>query len=224
MNGERWIAALCAVLVLAGAPVPAKSESLVGLARLVDGDTLDIDGRRVRLFGIDAPETGQMCTDHHGRGYRCGEQAVLALRRLIRGNTVRCSGDERDRYDRLIATCQAGGRDLNRAMVQTGWAVAYRQYTDVYLAEELDAAKAARGLWRGPFLRPVTHRAERWEAAKQVSPKGCPIKGNISKRGMIYHTPWSQWYDRTRINTTQGERWFCTEAEAIAAGWRAPLR
>jgi hypothetical protein len=109
-------------------------------------------------------------------------------------------------------------------MVRRGWAVAFQKYTDAYLAEELDAAKAGRGLWRGTFERPTAFRAAVWAASEQQSPDGCPIKGNISKRGKIYHAPWSRSYARTRINPARGERWFCSEAEAIAAGWRAPLR
>lgn len=221
MNGERWLGALC-VLFLCVTGVQA--DQVVGLARLVDGDTLEIRGQAVRLSGIDAPETGQLCTNHRRRSYRCGEAALDALAVLVGQRPVRCVGDEYDRYDRLIATCHVGGRNLNRAMVEAGWAVAFQQFTDLYLPQELDAAKAARGLWQGPFQRPVEHRAERWEAAKQVSPRGCPIKGNISARGKIYHTPWSRWYARTRINTGKGERWFCSEDEALRAGWRAPLR
>jgi hypothetical protein len=92
--------------------------------------------------------------------------------------------------------------------------------------EENAARAAGRGLWQTTFETPWDHRAHRWEAAVQEAPQGCPIKGNISKDGKkIYHTPWgSQWYERTMITESQGERWFCDEAEALAAGWRAPLR
>lgn len=212
------------MLALGFCCITALADTVNGAARLLDGDTLQIDNQVVRLHGVDAPETGQTCFDASERSYRCGVDALDGLRTLIAGKSVRCTGSEYDRYDRLIARCWAGSTDLNRALVSKGLAVAYKRYSDDYLAEEIDAFKAGRGLWRGRFARPHDMRAERWAAAKQVSPDGCPIKGNISARGQIYHTPYSQYYDKTRINTTRGERWFCSEDEALAAGWRAPFR
>ena len=217
MNGTWWFAG-----ALMASPVQAAS--VAGKTRLLDGDTIEISGQVVRLHGIDAPESGQDCYDGSNRAYDCGKQAQKALQSLIRGAHVRCTGQELDRYDRLIATCTVGGRNLNREMVRQGWAVAFRRYSQDYLAEELDAVKAARGIWRGQFERPYIVREKRWAVAKQSSPNGCPIKGNISSRGKIYHTPYSRSYAKTRINTARGERWFCSEAEALAAGWRAPYR
>lgn len=221
MNG--LLRAIVAMAVLLASATTVSSETVSGLARLVDGDTLEIRGQKVRLSGIDAPETGQKCRSQ-GRSYPCGQFASDMLSALIGKRMVTCHGDERDQYNRLIADCSAGGLDLNREMVRRGWAVAFRKYTEKYLDEELEAAKANRGLWRGPFRRPTEYRAAQWAAAEVASPNGCPIKGNISDRGRIYHTPWSRHYSRTRINTRRGERWFCSEAEAIRAGWRAPLR
>ncbi len=200
------------------------AESVAGHARLLDGDTIEISGQVVRLHGIDAPETSQRCFDSRNHDYACGVEALDGLRTLIGKAQVTCTGDEHDRYGRLIATCTARGRSLNRTMVARGHAVAFRRFTDRYLAEELEAFKAGRGIWRGQFERPYLERERRWSDAAQVAPDGCPIKGNISNRGRIYHTPYSQYYQKTRINTAKGERWFCTEAEAIAAGWRAPYR
>jgi hypothetical protein len=102
----------------------------------------------------------------------------------------------------------------------------FRRYSDRFIEEE-DAARAAgTGLWQTNFEPPWQYRAKRWDVAAQKAPDGCPIKGNINRDGeRIYHTPWgSQWYDRTRISTSKGERWFCSEREALDAGWRAPLR
>ncbi|MEM1130816.1 MAG: thermonuclease family protein [Pseudomonadota bacterium] len=223
MNGVlRWMVAICAVSASLGGAAVAGQVS--GPARLVDGDTLEVGGQMVRLAGIDAPETGQRCQDAQGRDYPCGESAVEALQRLVRNRPVTCEGREYDRYDRLIGTCWAAGTALNSAMVKQGWAVAFTRFSEQFLPEELDAAKAGRGLWLGRFQRPEEFRAQRWRAAETKSPEGCPIKGNISTNGRIYHTPWSRWYARTRINTNRGERWFCTEAEAIAAGWRPAHR
>lgn len=222
MNGVNWLATcVVAAFIILGS---ARAETVTGPARLVDGDTLDIRGRVVRLFGIDAPETRQTCQLYSGRSYACGVRATEVMQELIAGRQVRCTGDEQDHYGRLIAQCTVDGMDLNREMVRRGWAVAFQKFTDLYLLEELDAAKANVGLWRGAFQRPTEFRDAVWTASEQQSPNGCPIKGNISQHGRIYHAPWSQYYARTRINPARGERWFCSEDEAIAAGWRAPLR
>ena len=109
-------------------------------------------------------------------------------------------------------------------MVAKGMAWAFLKFSDEYEADQENAKLAKLGIWRGPAQAPWEFRAKRWNTAAQVAPKGCPIKGNITKNGHIYHTPWSPWYKRTRINIAKGERWFCDEAEAIKAGWRAPIR
>lgn len=211
-------------LLVCGTFGGAAAETIGGSARQADGDTLDIGGQKIRLLHIDAPESDQLCNDSRGRAYLCGKEATDQLRRLINGQRVTCTGVEYDRYDRLLAVCHTAKVDLNGEMVRRGWAVRYDPENSDYLAEELEAAKGGRGLWQGDFVRPKDHRAARWQSAQQDAPDGCPIKGNISDRGRIYHTPWSRHYKRTKINTARGERWFCSEAEALQAGWRAPLR
>ena len=199
------------------APVP---ERVTGPARVMDGDTIEIAGQTVRLLHIDAPETAQTCGDHP-----CGVAATTHLAALVGKRTVTCTSAERDVYGRLLAVCHVDGRDLNRAMVADGHAMVFRRYSDTYDAEE-QAARAARlGMWgHGDPMPPWDFRARRWQAAGSVVPQAaCPIKGNINAAGeRIYHTPYSRWYDRTRIDTSRGERWFCDEAAAQAAGWRAP--
>ena len=191
---------------------------LDGPVRVIDGDTLEISGERVRLFGIDAPEHDQRCTDAAGRPWACGTRATEALRDLVQGRAVRCSGEEQDRYGRLVARCTVAGRDLGAAMVRDGMAFAYRRYSLDYVAEEGRAKAARRGIWAGAAENPAEVRAG--ARPVQAAPKGCAIKGNISSRGRIYHLPDDRSYARTRINTATGERWFCTEAAARAAGWR----
>lgn len=204
---------------------PVEALELVGRARIVDGDTFAYRDDRVRLHGIDAPESSQHCLDAAGGDYRCGEVATKALEALVAGREIRCSGTDRDRYGRLIAVCWVGGREINRWMVGAGWARAYLRYSNIYDAEERDAAQARRGLWAGSFEAPWDFRRARWNVAVSTPPvPGCPIKGNISANGRIYHTPSSRWYDRTAIEPSKGERWFCSEREALDAGWRAPKR
>lgn len=196
-------------------------ETIVGHARVIDGDTLDIVGRRIRLEGIDAPETGQRCARAWWPGtWRCGRAATRALRSLIGRQPVRCVRKGVDRYDRIIATCFVGQTDLNAAMVRDGHAWAFRKYSTTYVDEESVARTGKRGVWRAPTETPWAYRAQKWTVSEQAAPDGCAIKGNISSNGRIYHMPWSPWYKRVRIDTGKGERWFCSEQAAQAAGWR----
>ena len=211
------------------------ASDLAGRASVIDGDTLEIRGTRVRLIGIDAPESRQSCQDASGQPWRCGQRAALALADKIGSAPVTCEGDELDRYGRLLAVCQARGEDLGAWLVSEGLALAYRRYSEVYIGQE-DAARAARrGVWAGIFVPPWDWRAQ--DSADQQAESqpqtlvpapgdtrdagSCLIKGNISSKGeRIYHVPGGQWYDETKISQSKGERWFCSEAEARAAGWR----
>ncbi len=109
-------------------------------------------------------------------------------------------------------------------MVTAGLAWAFTQYSKAYASEEAQARARRIGVWQAATETPWDYRARRWQSAAQQAPAGCPIKGNINAQGeRIYHAPWSHWYERTRVNVAKGERWFCSEGEAIAAGWRAPM-
>ncbi|MTI42683.1 endonuclease YncB(thermonuclease family) [Roseibium hamelinense] len=189
--------------------------------RVVDGDTLELDGEKIRLAGIDAPELGQTCLTLTGTPWRCGQSAKKQLQKLAKTGPVECRGAERDAYGRRIATCFSGGRDLNAALVRSGYAFAFVKYDSTYEADEQLARQSGAGVWAGVAEAPWDYRAAKWQSAGQTAPQGCTIKGNISSRGRIYHMPWSPSYARTRINEAKGERWFCSEDEALAAGWRA---
>lgn len=142
-------------VALAGAYAPflREAEVLRGTARVADGDSLVLDGERIRLQGIDAPELTQTCT-RVGADYPCGREAREALARLVAGRSVSCESRQRDRYERVLATCVAGGVEVNRAMVEAGWAVAYGDYSEA----EAAAREARRGLWAGAFERPQDWR------------------------------------------------------------------
>lgn len=134
--------------------VPAAAETQTGQATVIDADTVEIHGMRIRLAGIDAPESRQVYTDAAGADYRCGKVAAFALADRIGRAAVTCEGKQHDRYKRLVATCSAAGVDLNAWLVEQGLAVAYRKYSKAYVPQE-DAARAAkRGLWKGRFLWP----------------------------------------------------------------------
>ncbi|MBU1210404.1 MAG: thermonuclease family protein [Alphaproteobacteria bacterium] len=127
-----------------------------GTARAIDGDSLHVAGREVRMQGIDAPEGRQSCR-RDGREYACGEEARKLLQRLIGGGKVFCKGLEIDKHDRLLALCKAGNIDLNREMVAQGFAVAYGRFRD----EEKAAKTGGKGLWAGEFTPPRDWRRER---------------------------------------------------------------
>ena len=199
------------------------TEGLVGRVSVIDGDTLEMHGNRIRLHGIDAPESGQSCMAEKNKPYRCGQLSANRMASYVSGKTVYCEIKDKDRYGRLVAACSVDDVDVNELLVSEGWALAYRQYSKDYVSAEENAKKLGLGMWRGKFIEPWNwRRGERLEKVKAHNPNGCVIKGNISSSGKIYHTPSSPWYARTKINTAKGERWFCSEEDAEAAGWRAP--
>ena len=201
------------------------AEVLVGRASVLDGDTFKINNIPIRLHGIDAPETNQSCHDQDGKSYRCGELAKTQMVKYTKGKTVTCNINGRDRYKRLIGVCYAGNQDLNGLLVSDGLALAYRQYSKKYIEAENIAKLNKVGLWQGRFVKPWDWRKGKRLVKESTKQSGkCMIKGNISSSGKIYHTPSSPWYKRTKINTGKGERWFCSEEEAKAAGWRPPKR
>ena len=131
-----------------------------------------------------------------------------------------CDRKGMDKYGRTLAVCYAEGEDINAALVRNGMARAFVKYSSLYVAEETQAAAARLGLWQGENIAPWDYRSKRWQTAETAAPSGCAIKGNVSNRGKIYHVPWSAWYDKVTVDETRGERWFCSEADALASGWR----
>ena len=218
----RAAVVLLSILLVVALPVHAQ---ISGPASVTDGDTLKIGSERIRLHGIDAPESKQTCLAV-GKTWACGAAATRALREHIAGRPVNCEERDRDRYGRIVAVCRVAGHDVNAWMATQGWAVAYRKYSRDYVAQETAAQAARRGLWRGQFVPPSRwRRGERLQAAASPDAGDCRIKGNISRKGTrIYHVPGGASYAKTRINTSKGERWFCTEAEAREAGWRRAKR
>jgi len=205
-------------------PEPVRGEDgprIVGNAHVVDGDTIKIGPVAIRIHGIDAPEQGQQCDRDGGGKWDCGEAATEAMADLVTGKVVECTPLTTDAYRRIVARCRANGLDIGAEMVGRGLAWAYSRYSDDYVEAEGGARERNLGIWRGAAQPAWEYRADRWNRAVADAPKGCPIKGNISNKGeRIYHTPWSPAYAKTRIDESKGERWFCDEDEAIAAGWR----
>jgi endonuclease YncB( thermonuclease family) len=209
--------------VAAVASTQANASTLVsGSATVVDGDTIKLGPLSIRIHGIDAPEQGQTCQQRNGRPWDCGSAATAAMADMVEGKALECEPLDTDAYGRIIARCLAGDRDLGGEMAALGLAWAYREYSEDYAGVETAARSQGLGVWQGTAQAPWEYRANRWERAVVDAPDGCPIKGNISAKGeRIYHTPWSSAYARTQIDEAKGERWFCDEAEAVKAGWRA---
>jgi endonuclease YncB( thermonuclease family) len=207
------------VLLITG---PAVAATLAGQADIIDGDTIKVGGIPVRLYGIDAPEGRQTC-ERDGNTYACGKEATKALANLVAGQTVQCEIVGRDDYARALGVCTVGDTELNRTLVRDGWALAFVKYSDRYAADQKTAEVAKAGLWTGSFMKPWEWRLGKVQAAQKT--RDCAIKGNINREGeRIYHLPFQQFYPRTRIDESNGERWFCTEHEALEAGWRRSLR
>ena len=133
----------------------ARSEqAIIGVASVIDGDTLEIHGERIRLHGIDAPESRQTCLAADGDVWPCGRRSANALAEYLGRRTITCLSTARDRYRRAIAVCTLNNHDINKWLVSTGYAVAYRLYSLDYVQAENEAREAKRGMWAGKFVYP----------------------------------------------------------------------
>jgi endonuclease YncB( thermonuclease family) len=224
----------------------AQAADLSGVPRIVDGDTLAIGATKVRLEGIDAPETDQVCLNANGIRWTCGIDARDQLAAHIVGRDIDCSSHGVDAYRRTLAICYLAGEDLNAWMVQQGWALAYVQYSSAYRQVEEDARANQRGLWQGAFIAPWDWRHRNnttvilgafsvpidaqalllGPSATEGAPSpDCTIKGNVNRNGeRIYHIQNQRFYAKIKMDKGGGRRWFCAPEEAEAAGWRRAVR
>lgn len=191
-----------------------------GRGRAITGDTVRIDGRLVHLAGIESPEISQVCRDKRDRAWRCGQSARRALRRILGRRSIVCRDVVEIEGRRLQATCRVGDQDIAKMVVEKGYAFAQGRFLKTYAKAEAAARAAKRGVWQGQAQRPAEYRARRWEVASKSAPDGCPIKGRIIRRAKVYVLPWALDYRQVRVRSRRGERWFCSEAEATAAGFR----
>lgn len=141
----------------------APAEPIVGRATVIDGYTIEIHGQRIRLNGVDAPESSQLCLDAKGGKYRCGQKAAFALADFLDARRpTSCTEIDRDRYKRVVAVCTAGGIDIAEWMVSQGHALDWPRYSASAYAPAQKAARAARrGMWSGSFARPWEWRRQR---------------------------------------------------------------
>ena len=143
-------------------PPIAAADEISGRARVVDSNTLEIDSRRIRLFGVDAPDHAQTCPTRKGEAYPCGRVAAETLAKLVKDGPLVCRGDKTDAAGRLLARCTIRGFDVGEQYVLTGRAFADPQTGDAYRRAEGTAEKLREGMWRGEFQKP-------WEWRKASS-------------------------------------------------------
>jgi endonuclease YncB( thermonuclease family) len=144
-----------AAFILALATSAAHAETIAGRASVIDGDTIEIHGERIRLLDIDAPESRQPCIRPDGSEWRCGQQAALALSDWIGVRTVTCDTDKRDRYKRHLARCGVAGQDVAEWLASNGWAVPYRDCRCEVIRDAAKAANLAKvGIWSGTLMMP----------------------------------------------------------------------
>ena len=203
---------------------------IAGYPRVIDGDSLEINKTSIRLEAIDAPEMRQTCYNRSGTPYACGVESRNQLLKKIDGRKVACSINRKDRFERSLGYCSIEGQglepadSLNAWLVRWGQALAYRRFSTVFVPQEDYARSENVGIWSGEFLEPWVWR-QRYGRGGQ-SPDSdhkadCDIKGNISSSGeKIYHLPGGRYYDQVKITTSKGERWFCSEEDAVSQGWR----
>ena len=132
---------------------PSPKELIGGSALVIDGDTIDIRGQRIRLEGVDAPERSQRCV-RGSVAWSCGSEAAHQLRKWIANRPIQCIPTGKDRNGRTLATCYLAGVDIGAWLVATGWALAFVRYSDRYLPQESIARSARRGVWAGGFAAP----------------------------------------------------------------------
>lgn len=202
-------------------PFADDSRTLTGRARVISGDRLVLAGETLKLDGIEAPEVGQTCARPGARRWRCGVAAEQALEHLVRRARVTCETGSKTLGGHTLARCTVGGKDVAEALVLSGHVFAMEGFFAPYAAQEADARARKAGIWRGSPERPSAFRQERWMHAAKSSPGGCPIKGrDDNRRGKVYLVPWSVSYERFNVRERNGDRWFCSEEEAIEAGWK----
>ncbi len=133
---------------------PPPADAISGTASVVDADTLDIRSERIRLVGVDAPESGQKCLDAGNKLVRCGTIAANALDAWINRNPVTCVSEGKDRYQRVLGKCTVRGESVQDWLVRHGHAVAYRAYSTEFVPAEEAAHSAKAGMWAGDFVMP----------------------------------------------------------------------
>lgn len=212
--------------MLLAVPIWAGQPEIVGIPRVIDADTLEVSGQRIRLGGIDAPEMSEECLRADGRRWACGVWATEQARAMLAGQRVHCVDLGQRTYQRVVGRCYLGEQDIAVSLIEAGAARRCARYAraqgqdKAYAAAEARGMQAQAGVFGGP-LNPLAGFCD----DRQDTPvaTGCAIKGNVSQNGQIYHLPGQRDYQRVNMDKP-GVRWFCSEEAAQAAGWRRARR
>jgi endonuclease YncB( thermonuclease family) len=238
----KFLLAILPVLL----PAMAAAADITGIAKVREGDQVQIGSSRIRLGGIDAPSVDQLCLNNAGERWSCGAAARDELTKYADNKTWTCHVRQTDRRGRLVARCEVDGEDIQKWMVRSGWALSYARFSHDYDADEKEAREAKAGMWQGAFIAPWDWRIRNKKtvilgfakppenahaillasASGAVAPSpDCTIKGNVNSSGeCIYHKPTSRWYAQIKMQIAKGTRWFCSVDEAEAAGCRETRR
>ncbi|MGX7743360.1 thermonuclease family protein [Rhodopseudomonas parapalustris] len=214
---------------------------IAGMPLVIDGNTVEISGRKIRLQGIDAPETDQICVDEKGTGWTCGLAARDELAKRFGEKPWTCKVAGHDKYGRSLGSCSANAESVEEWMVRSGWALALISASRAYEATEAIARDAQSGLWSGAFIAPADWRGRnnqtkiigaasvpgsaleilRGTASTAEAPSTeCVLKGTFGRAGQCtYYQPASRLYAKLKMGP--GKRWFCSVKEAETAGCRA---
>ncbi|MDX2307760.1 MAG: thermonuclease family protein [Hyphomicrobium sp.] len=207
-----------------GVAASERSGDISGRARAIDPGRIRIGTRFVTLSGIEPLAPDQTCRTEAGRVWNCGAAATSALSRLVRGSVVVCDPEQALSDSDAIATCEARGRDVAAELVRQGHAFASGVLSSPYRKEEAEAAESKSGVWAGEGERAEAWRKRLWEEAAAKRPEGCPIKARSVRGHREYLTPEMKGYARAEMNEAEGDKWFCTETEAEAAGFTRRVR
>lgn len=202
------------------------STELSGRAIAIAGNLMRLDGALVRIANVEAPESRQPCYRADGRRWNCAAAAKSGLAHVVRGRRITCtpSGSGQDASGYVSAQCTVGEVDLAAELVRNGYVFAVSSFLSSLSSEEEAARSAKKGIWQGEIQRPQEWRDQQWQDAKRGAPDGCPIKGFVRASSKLYTLPWSADYERAKVRTNRGERWFCSEDEAKAAGFQLSSR
>ena len=211
------VPALVLAAMVAFGPSPGATEEMAGQVWIIDGDTLQIEQKIVHLAGIDAPELGQRCLLEE-KEWRCGLEAALALRKLVAFGGVVCSSEHEGTL--VSGRCTAAGKDLAEVLVSQGYAMALPDAFPAYQAAETAAQDAKLGLWRGDFVRPADWRRGARLPGETTDTVFCVVKGTVTEKDQkLFLIPSDDDYHSREIDPARGERMFCSDDEAILAGW-----
>lgn len=227
-------------------PALAHAADISGIAKIRNGDSIQIGSSHIRLGGIDAPSVDQLCLNTKGERWTCGVAARDALAHHTANQSWTCHVLRTDHHGLSVAHCEVNGEDIQKWLARSGWALAYVKFSRDYVADEKAAREAKAGMWQGAFIAPWDWRVRNKKtailgatkpppnaravlmasASGPVAPSpDCTIKGNVNSAGeCIYHTKKSRWYAQIKMKISKGTRWFCSVEEAEAAGCRETRR